>query len=71
MKAVYTVFDFTFDLCLSTRPEGFLGEIETWNEAEAALASALDKFAMPWTRNEGDGAFYGYARHSARCVRAL
>ena len=59
MKTVYSVFDFTFDLCLSTRPESFLGEIETWNQAEADLAQALDQFGMKWTRNEGDGAFYG------------
>lgn len=59
MKTVYSVLNFSFELRLSTRPEAFLGEIETWNEAEAALAAALDQFGQPWTRNEGDGAFYG------------
>ena len=32
-----------------------------WNEAEAALAAALDEFvgAGNWRENPGDGAFYG------------
>ena len=48
---------------LSTRPEKFLGEIETWNIAESKLKDALDKFTSSgggqWELNEGDGAFYG------------
>lgn len=34
LKHVYSIFGFTFDLVLSTRPEKFLGDIEMWNEAE-------------------------------------
>src|SRR5690606_14661117 len=37
----------------------FLGEIETWNRAEAALMAALDAAGLPYTINAGDGAFYG------------
>ncbi|KAK4336784.1 hypothetical protein RND71_043992 [Anisodus tanguticus] len=59
LQSVYSLFGFTYDLCLSTRPESFLGDIEVWNQAESALAEALDKHGAPWTRNEGDGAFYG------------
>ena len=36
-----------------------MGEIETWNIAEAALKSALEKRGIEYTINEGDGAFYG------------
>lgn len=36
-----------------------MGEIEAWNQAENALAAAMDASGIPWTRNEGDGAFYG------------
>lgn len=46
-------------MCLSTRPEKFLGEIEAWNHAEEALSNALNKLEMKWTLNPGDGAFYG------------
>lgn len=34
LKHVYSIFGFTFDLVLSTRPEKFLGDIEMWNDAE-------------------------------------
>ena len=35
MKHVYGLFGFDFELELSTRPDNFLGDIETWNQAEA------------------------------------
>jgi threonyl-tRNA synthetase len=44
---------------LSTRPEKYLGEIETWNHAETALAEALAEAGIHFVVNEGDGAFYG------------
>ncbi|XP_021842004.1 threonine--tRNA ligase, mitochondrial 1-like [Spinacia oleracea] len=56
---VYDKFGFTFELKLSTRPENYLGEKETWEKAEAALTEALNEFGKPWQLNEGDGAFYG------------
>ncbi|XP_012092067.1 threonine--tRNA ligase, mitochondrial 1 [Jatropha curcas] len=55
----YKVFGFTYDLKLSTRPEKYLGKLETWEKAEDALKLALDEFGKPWQINEGDGAFYG------------
>ncbi|XP_020270441.1 threonine--tRNA ligase, mitochondrial 1 [Asparagus officinalis] len=55
----YKIFGFTFDLELSTRPEKYLGDIETWDKAEDALKEALNEFGKPWQINEGDGAFYG------------
>jgi len=36
-----------------------MGEIATWDSAEAQLKSALEKAAQPYDLNEGDGAFYG------------
>ncbi|KAI4387476.1 hypothetical protein MLD38_005304 [Melastoma candidum] len=56
---VYEIFGFTFELKLSTRPEKYLGDLETWERAEAALTEALDEFGQPWQIDEGDGAFYG------------
>ena len=44
---------------LSTRPEGYLGELEVWNQAEDALRNALNKSGKEWKLNPGDGAFYG------------
>ncbi|KAI1157907.1 putative threonyl-tRNA synthetase, cytoplasmic [Nemania serpens] len=62
LKSVYGKLDFSFKLKLSTRPEKFLGTIETWDKAEKTLSTALDDFyqgAVPWELNPGDGAFYG------------
>lgn len=60
LKHVYGMFGFEFALKLSTRPEKFLGDIATWDKAEAMLGAALDKFVPgEWTVDPGDGAFYG------------
>merc|ERR1711962_928371 len=59
LKHVYSVFGFTYQLRLSTRPEKFLGEIEVWDKAEADLSASLDGAGLPWKLNPGDGAFYG------------
>ncbi|KAJ8925296.1 hypothetical protein NQ315_009125 [Exocentrus adspersus] len=59
LKHVYSIFGFTFNLVLSTRPEKYLGDINIWNDAEKALADSLDTFGEPWKLNPGDGAFYG------------
>ncbi|XP_011212417.2 threonine--tRNA ligase 1, cytoplasmic isoform X1 [Bactrocera dorsalis] len=59
LRHVYTIFGFSFNLVLSTRPEKYLGELEQWNTAEKALAESLDEFGLPWKENPGDGAFYG------------
>jgi len=63
LQKVYGIFGFTFKLKLSTRPEKFLGEIATWDRAEAQLTEALDWFTAQgnakWELNPQDGAFYG------------
>lgn len=63
LKKVYGMLGFTFKLKLSTRPEKYVGDIETWNNAENQLKSALEEFAAAggssWELNPGDGAFYG------------
>jgi threonyl-tRNA synthetase len=59
LKHVYGVFGFEFKMELSTRPDKFVGDIETWNEAEEKLERALNKWGAKWELNPGDGAFYG------------
>jgi threonyl-tRNA synthetase len=59
VQRVYGDFGLSFTAKLSTRPEEFLGEIATWDHAEAQLKAALERSAMPHTINEHDGAFYG------------
>ncbi|XP_075049370.1 threonine--tRNA ligase 1, cytoplasmic-like isoform X2 [Mixophyes fleayi] len=59
LRAVYSVFGFTFKLFLSTRPEQYMGELEVWQKAEQELQTSLNGFDLPWELNPGDGAFYG------------
>ena len=41
---MYSVFGLSYHVELSTRPEDkFIGEIETWNKAEADLNAELDQ----------------------------
>lgn len=56
---LYDTFGFKYSVELSTRPDDYMGDLESWNEAEKALKEALEEKAMPYTINEGDGAFYG------------
>ena len=58
---IYGTFGLTYRAELSTRPEDFMGDIEVWNHAEAALKKILDKKYGEggYEINEGDGAFYG------------
>ena len=57
---VYKHFGFeNIDIKLSTRPEKRVGSDEVWDQAEAALATALDAKGIDWELQEGEGAFYG------------
>ena len=59
VQRVYGDFGLSFEMKLSTRPAEFMGEIAQWDHAEAALTRALDAVGVPYTINQGDGAFYG------------
>ena len=59
LEHVYSIFGFTYEAQLSTRPENRLGSEAMWDQAEKALEDALNNYGKPWTINEGDGAFYG------------
>ena len=59
VRQTYDDFGLPFEAKLGTRPAEFLGEIETWNQAEAKLKEALDRADVRYELNEGDGAFYG------------
>lgn len=48
-----------FHLYLSTRPEDRVGDEAKWDAAETALKQALERSELPFSLNEGDGAFYG------------
>jgi len=57
----YKVFNLKYELRLGTRPEGYIGDLETWNKAEVTIQHILDKYLGEgnYTVEEGGGAFYG------------
>ena len=59
VQRVYGDFGLPFTAKLATRPTEFLGDVATWDSAEAQLKTALDKSGQAFTLNDGDGAFYG------------
>ncbi|MFZ5352117.1 MAG: threonine--tRNA ligase [Bacillota bacterium] len=59
IDSFYSLFGFEYHMELSTRPEKFIGTVESWDMATDALRDALDTLGKPYKVNEGDGAFYG------------
>jgi threonyl-tRNA synthetase len=53
------IFDFEYEMEISTRPDKFIGTIEDWDKAEGILKEVLIDEGIPFDVNEGDGAFYG------------
>jgi threonyl-tRNA synthetase len=52
-------FGYPYTIELSTRPEKALGTDAQWEQAEAQLASALQRRGQDYRVDEGGGAFYG------------
>jgi threonyl-tRNA synthetase len=59
VKAMMSIFDFDYELEISTRPEKSIGSDEDWERATKALVKAVEDNRLPFKINEGDGAFYG------------
>ena len=60
LSKMYSDLGFTdFKIKLSTRPEKRIGSDASWDKAEKALQDAIEKLKLPYTIDEGDGAFYG------------
>ena len=59
VQRVYGDFGLPFTAKLSTMPDEHMGEVATWQHAEAQLKAALERTKMAYDLNEKDGAFYG------------
>jgi threonyl-tRNA synthetase len=59
VKDVMGIFQFDYELEISTRPEKSIGSEEDWERSTKALIMAMEDFQLPYQINEGDGAFYG------------
>ncbi|HEV2086545.1 MAG TPA: threonine--tRNA ligase [Gemmatimonadales bacterium] len=58
-RLVRETFGFELDFEVSTRPPERLGDDATWERAEAMLKRALERKGIPYTVDDGGGAFYG------------
>ncbi len=57
---VMKIFNFSYELEISTRPQGgTIGPDEDWEKATKALRLALEEASLLYKINEGEGAFYG------------
>ncbi len=48
-----------FEADLSTRPDKYVGDLESWKRAEEYLAASLDEAGLTYQLAPGEGAFYG------------
>lgn len=55
----YRLFNFDYEVELSTRPEKAMGSEEMWEMATSSLEGALKELHLSYRINEGEGAFYG------------
>jgi threonyl-tRNA synthetase len=59
VQRVYGDFGLPFTAKLSTMPDEHMGDVATWQHAEAQLKAALERSGLTYDLNEKDGAFYG------------
>lgn len=53
------LFNFSYEMEISTKPEKAIGDDEIWEIATKALKEALDEQNLKYNIDEGGGAFYG------------
>ncbi|EKZ7466051.1 threonine--tRNA ligase [Campylobacter jejuni] len=53
------LFDFSYEMEISTKPEKAIGDDGIWEVATKALKEALDEQGLKYGIDEGGGAFYG------------
>ncbi len=56
---IMKIFDFEYEMEISTKPDKAIGSDEIWQKATDALKEALDENNLPYGIDEGGGAFYG------------
>ncbi len=56
---IMTTFEFDYKMMVSTKPDKAVGDDEVWEKAENALKTAMEKNNLPYSIDEGGGAFYG------------
>jgi len=58
-KLFYSIFGIDFRIRLGTRPNDFMGDVETWDKAEKDLEEIMKDKDIDYFIGKGEGAFYG------------
>jgi threonyl-tRNA synthetase len=59
VDSVMKLFGFEYTMEISTKPDKAIGDDEVWEMATEGLKTALNENSLPFTIDEGGGAFYG------------
>ncbi|WP_045211419.1 threonine--tRNA ligase [Desulfonatronovibrio magnus] len=59
VQDIMALFEFDYEVEISTRPEKSIGSDADWDRATTALTNALQSIGLDYSVNPGDGAFYG------------
>ena len=59
VDSVMGLFNFKYTMEISTKPDKAIGDDEVWEIATEGLKKALEDNNLPYTIDEGGGAFYG------------
>jgi threonyl-tRNA synthetase len=59
VRDVMRIFDFSYEMEVSTRPQKSIGSDEDWENATRALLEVLKESEISFSVDEGAGAFYG------------
>lgn len=59
VSKIMKIFDFKYEMEISTKPEKYIGSDEVWEEATKALKEVLESSGINYSIDEGGGAFYG------------
>lgn len=59
VKDMMELFEFPYELELSTRPKDSIGTDSDWESGTQALINAMESLGLSYRKNEGEGAFYG------------
>lgn len=59
VESIMKLFEFSYEMEISTKPEKAIGDDAVWESATQALKEVLDEHGLPYGIDEGGGAFYG------------
>lgn len=59
VERLMTIFDFSYEMEVSTKPKKAIGSDDFWESTTKGIMNALDELGLQYGIDEGGGAFYG------------